>query len=90
MQPGRRGMQPPESTVAAGTWLSDEASVQPAVKQPRRRDVARFKLPFYLLAVSCVVVYGTVLPFNNVASALLQERDYFKYGTVWTGPHNET
>ena len=29
---------------------------------------------FYLLVASCVVVYGTVLPFNNVASALLIEK----------------
>ena len=35
-------------------------------------DVARFGRPFWLLAGCCVVVYGCVLPFNNVASALLQ------------------
>ena len=38
-------------------------------------DVARFGRPFWLLAGCCVVVYGCVLPFNNVASALLQDRD---------------
>ena len=37
-------------------------------------DVARFGRPFWLLAGCCVVVYGCVLPFNNVASALLQAR----------------
>jgi len=35
-----------------------------------------------------VVVYGTVLPFNNIASALLQERDFFRYNTTWYGPNN--
>ena len=29
---------------------------------------------FYLMVGSCIVVYGTVLPFNNVASALLIEK----------------
>jgi MFS family permease len=29
---------------------------------------------FYLMVGSCIVVYGTVLPFNNVASALIIER----------------
>ena len=28
--------------------------------------------------VSCVVVYGCVLPFNNISSSLLLERDFFK------------
>jgi len=33
---------------------------------------------FWLLSLSCMVVYGCVLPFNNVASGLLLERNYFK------------
>ena len=32
---------------------------------------------FYLLAFQCLVVYGCVIPFNNVASGLLTERNYF-------------
>ena len=31
----------------------------------------RFNTSFWLLVVSCLVVYGSVLPFNNVASAFL-------------------
>ena len=38
----------------------------------------RFKPSFWMLTVSCLAVYGCVLPFNNVASSLLMERSYFK------------
>jgi MFS family permease len=41
------------------------------------RDILEFSQAFWLLAISCVVVYGCVLPFNNIASSLLLERDYF-------------
>lgn len=41
-------------------------------------DVRHFRPAFWLLALSCVVVYGCVIPFNNVASSLLMERDFFK------------
>ena len=43
------------------------------------KDVKKFRLSFWLLTVCCVVVYGDVIPFNNVASTLLLERDFFKY-----------
>lgn len=41
------------------------------------RDVFTFGQIFWITTVTCVVVYGCVLPFNNIASALLLERDYF-------------
>eukprot|EP00644_Phytophthora_capsici_P010624 jgi/Phyca11/528532/estExt2_fgenesh1_pm.C_PHYCAscaffold_300148 len=41
-------------------------------------DVKHFRPAFWLLALSCLVVYGCVIPFNNVASSLLMERDFFK------------
>ncbi len=44
---------------------------------PEMRDVLKFSQAFWLLALSCVVVYGCVLPFNNIASTLLLERSYF-------------
>ena len=31
-----------------------------------------------LLSLSCMVVYGCVLPFNNIASGIILERNYFK------------
>eukprot|EP00591_Stephanopyxis_turris_P003617 CAMPEP_0195521622 /NCGR_PEP_ID=MMETSP0794_2-20130614/19064_1 /TAXON_ID=515487 /ORGANISM="Stephanopyxis turris, Strain CCMP 815" /LENGTH=617 /DNA_ID=CAMNT_0040651221 /DNA_START=15 /DNA_END=1868 /DNA_ORIENTATION=+ len=43
----------------------------------RLSDMRRFSLLFWLLCVSCIVVYGCVLPFNNVASGILLERNYF-------------
>ena len=33
---------------------------------------------FWLLSLSCLVVYGCVLPFNNVAGGILLERNFFK------------
>lgn len=42
------------------------------------RDCLSFPVIFWVLAVSCVVIYGCVLPFNNISSSLLLERDYFK------------
>lgn len=41
------------------------------------KQVAKFRLPFWLLAFCCLVTYGCVIPFNSVASSLLMERNYF-------------
>lgn len=41
-------------------------------------DFRKFGILFWLLAASCFVVYGCVLPFNNVASGILLERNYYK------------
>ena len=49
----------------------------PDAPSPELRDVFRFSRPFWVLTLSCVVVYGCVLPFNNIASSLLLERNYF-------------
>ncbi|KAL7535563.1 hypothetical protein ACHAXR_006570 [Thalassiosira sp. AJA248-18] len=40
-------------------------------------DVQKFGPLFWLLTLSCFVVYGCVLPFNNVASGILLERNFF-------------
>lgn len=40
------------------------------------RDLAKFSTSFKLITLSCLLVYGAVLPFNNVAGNLLHE----KYG----------
>jgi MFS family permease len=39
---------------------------------------AKLPFAFWLLAALCLIIYSAVLPFNNVASTLLLERDYFK------------
>jgi len=46
-------------------------------QQVQWRDVLTFTHIFWILVVSCVVVYGCILPFNNISSSLLLERDYF-------------
>jgi len=53
----------------------DIASVKKV--EPQFKDILAFKQVFWIITVICVVVYGCVLPFNNVASTLLLERDYF-------------
>lgn len=42
------------------------------------KDVFTLQHIFWVLVLSCVVVYGCVLPFNNISSSLLLERDFFK------------
>lgn len=41
-------------------------------------DVARLSPVFWLLCICCMVVYGCIMPFNNVASGILLERNYFR------------
>ena len=41
-------------------------------------DAKKFGAMFWLLTFSCLVVYGCVLPFNNIAAGILSERNYFK------------
>jgi len=55
----------------------NEAACEKSQSGVRVSDVRRFGPLFWLLTLSCVVVYGCVLPFNNVASGVLLERDYF-------------
>ena len=45
---------------------------------PCINHVRKFSVMFWLLSLSCIVVYGCVLPFNNIASGVLLERNYFK------------
>jgi len=41
-------------------------------------DFRKFGVMFWLLTISCFVVYGCVLPFNNVVAGVLLERNYYK------------
>jgi len=52
----------------------DEEEGEQAV---RLSDIRYFGALFWLLSASCLIVYGAVLPFNNIASGLLLERNYF-------------
>lgn len=56
----------------------DEKTEEPEdEEQVQMSEVLKFPVPFWILVISCVVVYGCVLPFNNIASSLLLERDFF-------------
>lgn len=54
-------------------------STESIIEQVKFSDIFSYKQVFWILAFICVIVYGCVLPFNNIASALLLERDYFMY-----------
>lgn len=41
-------------------------------------SILQFGPLFWLLSLSCVVVYACVLPWNNVASGILLERNFFQ------------
>ncbi|KAL7546194.1 hypothetical protein ACHAWF_009534 [Thalassiosira exigua] len=56
---------------------SASACVAAAEAEVRVTDVRKFGPLFWLLTLSCFVVYGCVLPFNNVASGILLERNFF-------------
>lgn len=59
---------------------SSLTEAEPAASQPTvsLRDVFRFQFIFWILVASNFAIYGCVLPFNNISSSLLLERDYFK------------
>ena len=40
-------------------------------------NMGKCTLIFWLLILSCLMVYGCILPFNNVLSSILLERDFF-------------
>jgi hypothetical protein len=63
---GGGGASPAEAGESDGAGLNPLATL------------VRFRLSFWMLTVSCLAVYGCVLPFNNVASSLLMERTYFR------------
>jgi MFS family permease len=39
-------------------------------------DITSFSATFWMIAMGCVVVYATVLPFNNIASGFLSHKYY--------------
>jgi MFS family permease len=61
---GADGVESPRSPTAAAA----------AAKEMRFGEILSFGRLYWLLSVSCVVVYGCIIPFNNVASTLIIER----------------
>ena len=60
-----------------------------AVSDDRPRDMAfflgelrSFSAMFWVLTWCCLVVYGCILPFNNIASSLLQVRGCASYPSL--------
>ena len=47
-------------------------------KSVKWSDILNFGQLFWFLCFSCSMVYGCILPFNNVAQGILLERDYFR------------
>ena len=58
--------------------IDENAFDPPSTRFKFVNDIGRFGMMFWLLSVSCIVVYGCVIPFNNIASGILLERNYFK------------
>lgn len=71
------------STVVTnnGTRLLDEAELASDACSPSSMScishISTFGSMFWLISMSCIVVYGCVQPFNNIASGILLERNYF-------------
>ncbi|CAB9499934.1 Major facilitator superfamily domain-containing protein 1 [Seminavis robusta] len=55
-----------------------DAGNQEEQQQISLLDVSRLGSSFWLLCICCMVVYGCINPFNNVASGILLERNYFQ------------
>jgi MFS family permease len=63
----------PSSSSSRRTPSSPSAPKSKTANETLRlTDVRFFPTTFWLLVTSCVVVYGAVLPFNNIASGFLQ------------------
>jgi len=52
------------------------ASIQVEDENIKMTDVKYFTAPFWLLTFSCIITYGTVIPFNSIASSFFQHRDF--------------
>jgi nitrate/nitrite transporter NarK len=71
--------QPP--TLPSSTKASPLKKPKTPNETLRLTDIRYFPATFWLLVTSCVVVYGAVLPFNNIASGFLQTK-YYLHGAV--------
>jgi MFS family permease len=82
----RGGQQQQQSAVATEGLRSGNDLAQPLLADERRRQplarprasIFQFGLLFWLLSASCLVVYACILPWNNVASGILLERNFFQ------------
>lgn len=52
----------------------DDLDVNPEAEEVKLKAVFTFPLIFWILTGSCLTVYCTVLPFNNIASNFIQQK----------------
>lgn len=50
----------------------------PEAEEFKFADALKFPLSYRLLTCICLLTYGVISPFNNIASTLLLERNYFR------------
>ncbi|GMH54858.1 hypothetical protein TrRE_jg6886, partial [Triparma retinervis] len=62
------------AALSMSNMMDDDDEVEEEINLS---DALNFGTMFWLLSLSCLVVYGCVLPFNNVAGGILLERNYF-------------
>ncbi len=62
------------ATAAAAADSKNDAAV-------KLSHITRFGTNFWLLTLSCMVIYGCIRPFNNVASGILLQRNYFVHSS---------
>jgi MFS family permease len=67
-----------ESDTDGGEPQPESATTITSAGSNSNSSILRQGPLFWFLSLSCLVVYGCILPFNNVASAILLERNYFK------------
>jgi len=54
----------------------DSAPAETESEEVHLSDIKNFNSAFWLICIGCVVVYGCVLPFNNIASGFLSHKFY--------------
>jgi len=58
----------------------DGCAVKPSKEEESEEvnlaDIKNFRYAFWMICVGCVVVYSTVLPFNNIASGFISHKYY--------------
>lgn len=88
-RPDRVAKKATEADSATGAAEGTASALRKTLSTALRASVA-FPRAFWLLSLCCVVIYSTVLPFNNIASALLLYRDAFPLGSRWPLANNHT
>eukprot|EP00823_Brevimastigomonas_motovehiculus_P000707 TRINITY_DN108_c0_g1_i2.p1 TRINITY_DN108_c0_g1~~TRINITY_DN108_c0_g1_i2.p1 ORF type:complete len:511 (+),score=140.07 TRINITY_DN108_c0_g1_i2:24-1556(+) len=68
-----------EAATKSGQIYEKKEEAPKADENPHLRDIKYFNSRLWLICWSCVIVYATILPFNNISSDFLQDR--YEYST---------